>query len=201
MALEKLRILDATDSDSETKKLIYTSQNETLERFKSAERSAAPNRKMLKTYRGADNMKLKVIDQSVLKTHGTSTRQLKQSLQKKDVEQTHIYEEETGTQRRSIIHDFQSLEEEFLAQKSRPAQVQTSLSPLESAVIGQASPASKIKSFQALLREESQQNELRIAFNQENFKNLINPEVTRREYTILGRSAAKNVLHMSHLQN
>ena len=40
----------------------------------------------------------------------------------------------------------------------------------------------KIESFRALLRQESMQNEMRIQNNNDNFKNLINPEVTRKEY-------------------
>ena len=56
----------------------------------------------------------------------------------------------------------------------------------ESKVIKQASPMHKIESFRALLRQESIQNELRIASNQDNFRNLINPEVTKRQYKILG---------------
>ena len=65
---------------------------------------------------------------------------------------------------------------------------QEQLTPFESHVIKKASPLSKIESFRALLREESVQNDLLILNNQENFKSLINPEVTRKEYTILGRS-------------
>ena len=64
-----------------------------------------------------------------------------------------------------------------------------------------ASPLSKIESFRALLRQESHQNELRIMNNQDNFKNLINPEVTRKEYTILGNKPANKTLNMSNVQN
>ena len=38
----------------------------THEIFKLSEKGSAINSKMLSTYRGADNMKLKIIDQSVL---------------------------------------------------------------------------------------------------------------------------------------
>lgn len=58
----------------------------------------------------------------------------------------------------------------------------------------QASPMKKIESLRKLLRQESIQNELRIMTNQDNFKNLINPEVTRKDYSIMNRkgSSAKN---------
>ena len=45
-----------------------------------------------------------------------------------------------------------------------------------------ASPMSKIESFRALLRQESAANDQKIMTNQDNFKNLINPAVTRKEY-------------------
>lgn len=64
-----------------------------------------------------------------------------------------------------------------------------------------ASPLSKIESFRALLREESVQNELLIINNQENFKSLINPEVTRKEYTILGKSPSKEAFYIGNSQN
>ena len=60
---------------------------------------------------------------------------------------------------------------------------------------------SKIESFRALLRQESAQNELRIFANQENFKNLINPEVTRKEYTILDKSPSRSEFYMGNIQN
>ena len=49
-----------------------------------------------------------------------------------------------------------------------------------------ASPLNRIESYRALLRQEAHQNESRIMNNQENFKNLINPEVTRKDYAIMG---------------
>ena len=46
--------------------------NITHEPFKLSEGKNSINSKMLSTYRGNDNMKLKIIDQSVLKTYGSS---------------------------------------------------------------------------------------------------------------------------------
>ena len=56
--------------------MIQTTQNPTgnvtHEPFKLSEKNSAVNSKMLSTYRGADNMKFRIIDQSVLKTFGGS---------------------------------------------------------------------------------------------------------------------------------
>ena len=59
------------------------------------------------------------------------------------------------------------------------------LSPYESSIMQKASPINKIESFRQLLRQESAANEQKIMSNQDNFKNLINPEVTRKEYKVL----------------
>lgn len=53
-------------------------------------------------------------------------------------------------------------------------------------IMHKASPLNRIESYRALLRQEAHQNESRIMNNQENFKNLINPEVTRKDYAIMG---------------
>lgn len=60
---------------------------------------------------------------------------------------------------------------------------------------------SKIESFRALLRQESQQNDLLIANNQDNFRNLINPEVTRKDYTIMGKSPSNSEFFFANSQN
>ena len=78
---------------------------------------------------------------------------------------------------------------------------QEKLTPFESQVMQKASPLSRIESFRALLREESVQNELLIINNQENFKSLINPEVTRKEYTILGKSPSNSAFFIGNSQN
>ena len=58
-----------------------TSQNQspnvTHDAFKMSEGAKSINSKMLSTYRGADNMKIKAIDSSVLKSNQSSSKIIK----------------------------------------------------------------------------------------------------------------------------
>ena len=74
MLVEKLL---ETVRSGQTDMLPYSTKNQvtanaTHEPFKLTARNGDINSKMLSTYRGNDNMKFKIIDQSVLKTYGGS---------------------------------------------------------------------------------------------------------------------------------
>ena len=80
-----------------------------------------------------------------------------------------------------------------------PSSLVLPMSPMEAMIMHKASPLSKIESFRALLRQESHQNEMRIVNNQDNFRNLINPEVTRKDYKVFGSKPANQTLNMSNV--
>ena len=175
----------------------------------SESRSNITNSKMLQTYRGSDNMKLKIIDQSVLRTIGANAstsimgdqKDMKSSPSKDLRDAGSLADEGTSPKRKSIIFDSTGVIENRYPLNITGQLMPTQLSPYESSIMQKASPLNRIESFRALLHQESAANELRIISNQDNFRNLINPEVTRKEYTILSTSPSKNTINISNVQN
>ena len=76
--------------------------------------------------------------------------------------------------RKSIIQDLPHLEEPHYNL------FENNLSPFDTKIMKKSSPMNKIESYRALLRQESNANDFRIMQNIDNFRNLINPEVTRK---------------------
>ena len=149
-------------------------------------------------------MKIKAIDKSVLMTHGADSHRSSKAKHPladiADDDNSKFVLQETMREplRKSIIQDLPHLEE-----ANYNLYENQNLSPYESKVMLQASPLSKIESFRALLRQESNQNDFRIMQNIDNFRNLINPEITKKgNFSVTGQQKpTETKINLSHVQN
>jgi len=52
-------------------------------------------------------------------------------------------------------------------------------------VIKQSDPLGKIQSFRNIIREQTYDNDRKLMYNQESLKNIIHPQITKKEHAIL----------------
>ena len=69
------------------------------------------------------------------------------------------------------------------------------------AILEDHSVINRVMSFRNMLREDTEVNQLFINANQESFKNLINPDVTRHKYTIMNSNPSQKSFFFGIAQN
>ena len=63
----------------------------------------------------------------------------------------------------------------------------------------QQTPLDRIESFRLLIKKQTEDNDFKLLKNQESLKNIVNPEITKKNYTIMNNQPAKTNFKLSQM--